>query len=67
MQTDEEGVVDVGEEHVSLGHHVFHLIPHLDVLLAQHLHRIDLLVSVIAHHEHPAEAALSDGLQVVEV
>ena len=48
VKTDEERVVDVADEDVSLCHYVRRFILPEDVWLVQHLHCIELLVSLVA-------------------
>jgi hypothetical protein len=51
VQAHDEGVVDRAQ-HAALRARVLHLLALHDVRLVQHLHRVQLLVRLLAHQRH---------------
>ena len=52
MKADEERVMDVAYEHVTLGHDVGRLVLLEHVGLAQHLDRVQLLFRLVTRQKH---------------
>mmetsp|Transcript_51915 Transcript_51915/g.110321 ORF Transcript_51915/g.110321 Transcript_51915/m.110321 type:complete len:289 (-) Transcript_51915:16-882(-) len=66
VEGDDEGVGD-GFQDTSLGLRVLHLVSFDDVLLAQHLHRVDFASAHMLHKHHLSIGPLAQDLHELEI